>query len=51
MSVEITRTEKINQLFQVYSLDTFRNASDILSEQNKMAGNTESILNTVKEYG
>jgi D-glycero-alpha-D-manno-heptose-7-phosphate kinase len=36
---------------QVYSLDTFRNASDILSEQNKMAGNTESILNTVKEYG
>lgn len=36
---------------QVYSLDTFRNASDILSEQNKMGGNTESILNTVKEYG
>lgn len=36
---------------QVYSLDTFRSASDILSEQNKMAGNTESILNTVKEYG
>lgn len=36
---------------QVYSLDTFRNASDILSEQNKMSGNTESILNTVKEYG
>jgi D-glycero-alpha-D-manno-heptose-7-phosphate kinase len=36
---------------QVYSLDTFRSASDILSEQNKMGGNTESILNTVKEYG
>lgn len=36
---------------QVYSLDTFRSASEILSEQNKMSGNTESILNTVKEYG
>lgn len=36
---------------QVYSLDTFRSASDILSEQNKMTTSTESILNTVKEYG
>jgi D-glycero-alpha-D-manno-heptose-7-phosphate kinase len=53
------RTVKISDInlylfmsnLQVYSLDTFRNASDILSEQNKMGGNTESILNTVKEYG
>ena len=36
---------------QIYSLDTFRNASEILSEQNKLSSNTESILNTVKEYG
>jgi D-glycero-alpha-D-manno-heptose-7-phosphate kinase len=35
----------------VYSLNTFRNASDILSEQNKMSKNTESILDIVKEYG
>jgi D-glycero-alpha-D-manno-heptose-7-phosphate kinase len=36
---------------QVYSLNTYRNASDILSEQNKMSKNTESILDIVKEYG
>lgn len=36
---------------QVYSLNTFRSASEILSEQNKMSSNTESILNIVKEYG
>ena len=36
---------------QVYSLNTFRNASEILSEQNKMSKNTETILDTVKEYG
>ena len=36
---------------QVYSLNTFRSASEILSEQNKMSSNTENILNIVKEYG
>lgn len=35
----------------VYSLNVKRNASEILSDQQKLLGNTESILNTIKEYG
>lgn len=35
----------------VYSLNIKRSASDILQEQQKMQGNTEHLLNTIKEYG
>jgi D-glycero-alpha-D-manno-heptose-7-phosphate kinase len=35
----------------VYSLNIKRNASDILQDQQKMIGNTEYLLNTIKEYG
>ena len=35
----------------VYSLNIKRSASDILQDQQKMKGNTEYLLNTIKEYG
>ena len=49
--IEIRNTADFLSNLQVYSLNTFRNASEILSEQNKMSKNTETILDTVKEYG
>lgn len=43
--------ERLIQNMHVYSLDIKRSASEVLSEQQKMGGNTKQTLDKIKEFG
>lgn len=43
--------QRLIQNMHVYSLNIQRDASEILSDQQKMGGNTRQVLDTIKEFG
>ena len=51
LNIEYTDLNNFLTNIHVYSLNVKRSASDILKDQQKMQGNTEYLLNTIKEYG